>query len=178
MTVNTNEFYVGDKITFELTTGEKVEAKAVRKTKRGMMFIATDCLKQEYPMFKILAGRKKDEITYENSDLRKELAKIAETFPEEVRSMMKPVYKGDLLRIPYKKELFGNSKKLFKGMKQRRNKIAMQGHKTEALEWYWLIDKSEGSASTFALVSGSGYAYYDTASNSYGVRPVFCLSCI
>ena len=43
--VGINDLQLGDKIIFTLTTGEKVEAKAVRRTKHGMLFIATDYLK-------------------------------------------------------------------------------------------------------------------------------------
>lgn len=39
---------------------------------------------------------------------------------------------------------------------------------------WWLRDVI--SASDFANVSDGGYAYYDTASNSIGVRPAFCIS--
>lgn len=39
---------------------------------------------------------------------------------------------------------------------------------------WWLRDVI--SASSFADVSGNGYAYYYTASTSFGVRPAFCIS--
>lgn len=180
ITVETNDFQLGDKISFTLTTGEKVEAKAVRRTKHGMLFITTDCLKQEYPMFKSLKGRKADEIKYANSDLRRHLADIAGTFPEEIRSMMVPVYEGDFLRIPRKKEIFEseNSKKLFKGMRQRKNITAMKGYRSETLVWYWLMDKTEGSASFLPVSAITAVQTRATLSYSRGVRPVFCLSCI
>ena len=39
---------------------------------------------------------------------------------------------------------------------------------------WWLRDVI--TASCFAVVNGSGFAYYDYASNSLGVRPAFCIS--
>lgn len=38
---------------------------------------------------------------------------------------------------------------------------------------YWLRDVS--SAPAFSVVSGTGFANFDYASNSYGVRPAFCI---
>ena len=54
--------------------------------------------------------------------------------------------------------------------------IAFQGSETGTWEWYWLQNKVEDSASTFAFVDNYGIADYDDASNSPGVRPVFLLS--
>ena len=64
----------------------------------------------------------------------------------------------------------------FYGMENRRERIAFQGSETGTWEWYWLQNKVEDSASNFAFVGGNGHAYYNAASNSFGVRPVFLLS--
>lgn len=40
--------------------------------------------------------------------------------------------------------------------------------------WYWLRDIVSGA--DFAYVSSYGYAYYNSASTSGGVRPAFCIS--
>lgn len=39
MTIDTELFELGDIISFTLTTGEKVKAKAIRETPNGMLFI-------------------------------------------------------------------------------------------------------------------------------------------
>lgn len=186
MTVDVEMFEVGDVIKFKLTDGEKVQAKAVKETPEGMLFVLVDCLGTEYPMFKDIDDMNEDDITYMNSDLRKALnGEIIARFPEEIRSRMVAVNaEGDMLRIPSEKEIFGENVyeqaedkkvKRWKPMKKRRNRIAFQG-KEGAWEWYWLMNRHQEYASNFANVSSGGNADYNGASYSYGVRPVFLLS--
>ena len=189
-------FELGDVISFKLKDGEKVQAKAVKQTDEGVLFITVDCLKDNYPMFKNpgwLLATESWEINYFNSDLRHALnGEILDRFPDEIRSRMVGMRIGatdafDLLRIPTERELFGENRygkekepdtvEQFKGMKNRRNRIAFQGSKTGTWEWYWLQNRVEDTASDFAFV-GNGGAYYYGASSSGGVRPIFLLSCI
>lgn len=190
MTVDTEMFELGDVISFKLTTGEKVQARAVKETPDGMLFVTVDCLKDEYQMFKNPDDMGSVEICYFNSDLRHTLNnEILATFPEEIRSRMVGMRIGngtefDLLRIPSEKEIFGTNEYgqeegkvgQFKGMKNRHNRIAWHGSKTGEFEWYWLMNRHKKYASNFARVTYNGYAYYDNASYSLGVRPVFLLS--
>ena len=170
-------FRVGDVIDFTLTTGEEVSAMAMRQEKDGMLFVFVDCLKDEYPM--------NDEDTnaggYEESKLRKVLNDdILNTFPDSIRLRMKAFENGDYLRLLTSKEVFGenyyggedNGTQL-EPMKNRKNRIALQGKDSEDLEWYWLQNPNTEYASNFVYVSGSGYAYGSSASNSLGVRPAF-----
>lgn len=182
-------FELGDVISFKLKDGEKVEAKAVQKTDEGMLFITVDCLKDEYQMFEYPVGSM--EINYFNSDLRHALnGEILDRFPEEIRRRMvgmriEKTDTFDLLRIPTEREIFGENPRgeeesdtvtQFKGMKNRRNRIALQGSKTGTLEWYWLQNRAEESAPCFANVNISGSANYNIASYYMGIRPVFLLS--
>ena len=186
MTVDTEMFELGDIISFKLTTGEKVQARAVKETPDGMLFMTVDCLKDEQPMFKNTDDMEDEDFSYDNSDLRKVLnGAILATFPAEIRDRMKVVYgDSDLLRIPSEKEIFGTNEygqeegkvKQFKGMKNRRNRIAWQGSKTGVFEWYWLMNRHKEYASFFAIVNGDGLANSGYASLSLGVRPVFLLS--
>lgn len=184
-------FELGDVISFKLKDGEKVQAKAVKKTDEGMLFLTVDCLKDEYPMFKNPDNMGSMEINYFNSDLRHALnGEILDRFPEEIKNRMVGMRIGNtdtfgLLRIPTEKEIFGEnpygtsepeSVTQFKGMKNRRNRIAFQGSKTDTWEWYWLQNRVEDTASGFAVVSFVGRANYNDASNSFGVRPAFLLS--
>ena len=184
-------FEVGDIIKFKLKDGEKVQAKAAKKTDEGMLFITVDCLKDEYQMFKYTDGMGSMEINYFNSDLRHALnGEILDRFPDEIRSHMVGMRIGntdtfDLLRIPTEKEIFGENPygtdeadtvTQFKGTKNRRNRIAFQGSKTGAWEWYWLQNRVEDTASNFARVDSAGNASCYKASISFGVRPVFLLS--
>ena len=184
-------FKLGDVISFKLKDGEKVQAKAVKQTDEGMLFITVDCPKDEYPMFNNPDGMGSMEINYFNSDLRHNLnGEIIDRFPDEIRSRMVGMRIGatdafDLLRIPTEREIFGENPygkdesdtvKQFKGMKNRRNRIAFQGSKTGTLDWYWLQNRVEDSASNFASVNSAGVAAYYSASYSNGVRPAFLLS--
>lgn len=186
MTVDTEMFELGDIISFKLTTGKKVQARAVKETPDGMLFVTVDCLKDEQPMFKNTDDMEDEDFSYDNSDLRKVLnGAILASFPAEIRDRMKVVYgDSDLLRIPSEKEIFGTNEygqeegkvKQFKGMKNRRNRIAWQGSKTGTFEWYWLMNRHKEYASDFAGVLGTGSAACSVASDSLGVRPVFLLS--
>ena len=189
ITVDTELFELGDTISFELTTGEQVQAMAVRETPNGMLFMFVDCLKTEQKMFENVNNA--EVVDYAHSDLRKKLdGEILESFPEEIRERMVGMRVGqtncfDMLRIPTEREIFGEnpygadepkSVRRFYGMEERRNRIAWQGSKTGEFEWYWLQNNVEDSASYFATVNYYGDANYGGASNSLGVRPVFLLS--
>jgi hypothetical protein len=182
-------FELGDVINFELKDGEKVQAKAVKQTDEGMLFITVDCLKDEYQMFKYPVGSM--EINYFNSDLRHALnGEILDRFPEEIRRRMVGMRIGatdtfDLLRIPTEREIFGENPygkeesdtvEQFKGMENRRNRIAFQGSETVKWECYWLQNRVKDFAYLFARVNGEGLVYYGSASYSVGVRPAFILS--
>lgn len=186
MKVDVELFEVGDIIKFRLTDGEKVQAMAVKQTPEGMLFVLVDCLAKEYPMFNDIDDMDEEDISYATSDLRKALnGEILDRFPKEIKDRMVTVNaEGDMLRIPTEYEIFGENvygqeesklTKRWKPMKKKRNRIAFQG-KEGAWEWYWLMNRHKDYASGFADVSSHGNAGYDTASSSYGVRPVFLLS--
>ena len=184
-------FELGDVISFKLKDGEKVQAKAVKQTDEGMLFITVDCLKNEYQMFKNTGGMESVEINYFNSDLRHALnGEILDRFPDEIRSRMVGMRIGDsdsvdFLRIPTEREIFGENLysteecseiKRFKGMKKRRNRMAFQiVDGDDPFEWYWLQNRVGDTSSNFASVA-YGLADYSGASYSFGVRPVFCIS--
>ena len=189
--IETDAFELGDIIKFKLADGQKVKAMAVRQDENGTLFVTVDCLKDCYPMFKNPGAMGSMEICYFNSDLRHYLNKeVLKLFPEEIRSRMNAMPVGnneyDLLRIPTEREIFGENPygkeestdvKRFKGMKKRRNRIALCATEDkENCEWYWLQNRVEDTAATFANVGADGCANYNYASYSYGVRPVFLLS--
>lgn len=164
-------FEVGDTFTFKMKDGEKVKVRAVQEDANGnMLFIFEDCLKDEYTMNQIL-----------NEDI---LKKIYRRIPKKIRKMLVAFNDGEYLRLPTEKEIFGENEygeeesadvKQLECMKQRRNRIAFQGFGTDEWEWYWLKNKKYASASYFAFVNGHGNSSYGYASNSGGVRPLFCI---
>lgn len=183
--IDVDKFKVGDIIKFKLVDGEKVQAMAVEQTPDGMLFVLVDCLAKEYPMFNNIYNIDKTDISYAISDLRKALnGEILERFPKKIKDHMVAVNaEGDVIRIPTEYEIFGENvygqeesklAKRWKPMKKKRNRIAFQG-KEGALEWYWLMNRYKDYAYYFAFVYNYGRAHHGYASNSLGVRPVFCL---
>lgn len=174
--VITSKYLVGDIISFRLTDGEKIKARAVKQQADGMLFCCVDCLAAEYPMNK----NSSNEGGYVASDLRKWLnAEILDKFPQKIREHMQPMEYGDLLRIPTEQEIFGENKygeadsaEQWLCMKKRKNRMALY---EEELRWYWLQNRYAENASYFCSVNSNGNAPAGLAHHSHGVRPVFLL---
>lgn len=168
----TGEFKVGDQIQIG-----KYTATCQKVTRKGALFLLDQYLDEAYKM----NYENTNEGGYEASDLRKELQKnsVLEIF-DPVREKMVPFKNGDLLRIPYAEEFFGDvdsyepsGKKQWPLMEDRKNRIAIR--EGEAYEWGWLQNKLKSSGTYFARVNGNGNAAYNGASASLGVRPVLRL---
>lgn len=166
------EFKVGDQIEIG-----KYTATCQKITKNGVLFLMDQYLDTAYPINR----ENTNNGGYEASDLRRELQKeeVLDIF-SSVKDMMVPFENGDLLRIPYAEELFGDNryyepsgKEQWELMKDRKNRIAYRDG--EDYEWGWLQNKRKSSGAYFAAVHYLGHADSDGASTSYGVRPVFRL---
>lgn len=174
--VETNRPEIGDRISFKLKTGEKVEAMAVRELINGTVFCTVDYLDKPYPM------NRKGETRggYEASDLRKILNReILDSFPDGIREQLIPFDNGDLLTIPSEREMFGENVYAdedegdvmqWEPMADRRNRIAMRDGEKQ-LGWLRNVARSR----LFAVCNTHGNAYFCVASYSVGVRPVFTL---
>lgn len=167
-----NEFKVGDQIQVG-----KYTATCQKVTRKGALFLLDQYLDEPFKMNR----ENTNEGGYEASDLRTELQKssVLDIF-SSIRERMVPFKNGDLLRIPYAEELFGDidayepsGKKQWPLMKDRKNRIAIR--EGEAYEWGWLQNKVKNSAAYFAHVDYFGDAYCYDASGPLGVRPVFRL---
>ena len=179
---NGRQFEVGDVIAFELTNGEPVEAMAMKSEEDGMLFVLVDCIEDAQPMMKDGKPHMRE---YLNRDLYIR-------FPVEIRNMMMPFERGDMIRLLTQKEVFGENVydsdineedyEWLEPMKDRRNRIAYQGKDASIDDWcwYWLADqlRDVASGTNFAGVNSDGYASASYASNTYGVRPAFKLSLI
>lgn len=166
------EFKVGDQIEIG-----KYTATCQKVTRKGALFLLDQYLDEPFKMNQ----ENTNEGGYEASNLRKELQKeeVLDIF-SSIRDMMVPFKNGDLLRIPYAEEFFGDvdeyepsGKKQWPLMKDRKNRIAIR--EGEAYEWGWLQNKVKSSSAAFACVYYGGYADCSGASGSIGVRPVFRL---
>ena len=171
-------FKVGDRLTFEMKNGEKVEALAVKQETDGMIFYFVDCLENEHRMNK----ENTTEGGWKGSELYKYLnSRAINLFPDDIRGAMIPFADGELLTIPGQKELFGRvifgadegeyPEEQWEPMKLRRNRIAFQGLNGDP-EYWWLRDPVSGAY--FASVDDVGGCNYDSASDAdIGVRPAF-----
>lgn len=172
--IEVNRPKIGDRISFTLKTGEKIEAMAVRKLINGTVFCTVDYLDQAYQMNRKGGTRG----GYEASDLRKILnGEILDSFPDGVREQLIPFDNGDLLTIPSEREMFGENVfakddegdvMQWEPMEDRHNRIALRDGN---VEWGWL--RNVALSTDFAACAAAGYAHCLDASASLGVRPAF-----
>lgn len=174
--LKTDQFHVGDVVSFRMTTGEKVEMLAVKSELDGMIFCSVDCMTEESYMNE--SGSSSG--VWNESDLRAKLnGEILDRFPKKIKELLTPFANGDLLRIPTEKEIFGENKygenetgvEQWNPMKQRRNRIAFRGL-NDGWEWYWLQNRVKNSVDLFTHVDCYGYADCGYADGASGVRPV------
>ena len=170
----TNEIQVGDQITVKHYT-----ATCQAITPKGALFLLDQYLDEDYPMNEANTNKG----GYDESDLRDTLrsTEVLDIF-EDYGDRMVPFDNGDLLRIPFHGEIFGQEDagyfepddcEQWPLMKDRKNRIAFRKN---SWEWGWLQNKRKGSASTFANVTTNGLANSNNASNSNGVRPAFLIN--
>lgn len=169
--------------TTEIQTGDQIRvghytATCQTVTPMGALFLLDQYLDEAYQM-----GPIHGKGGYEASELRYKLNLDGlDEFPEELRERMVPFDNGDLLRIPFFGEIFGQEDaeyfepdgcEQWELMKDRKNRIAFRQN---CWEWGWLQNKRKGSATGFALVYNGGHANSGDASNSLGVRPAFLIN--
>ena len=172
--------------TTEIQTGDQIRvghytATCQAATPEGALFLLDQYLDEAYPMGPIYGENGSG--SYETSELRYKLNLDGlDEFPEELRERMVPFDNGDLLRIPFFGEIFGQEDaeyfepdgcEQWELMKDRKNRIAFRQN---CWEWGWLQNKRKGSAASFALVTYSGYAASTSASTSSGARPAFLIN--
>lgn len=121
--------------------------------------------------------------SYETSELRKEInsKSILSLFPVDIQSNLVPFENGDLVRIPYAEELFGqkditrfdicHNKYINRWplMKDRRNRICFINENIPS--WGWLMDKVDENH--FAIVNKLGDMSKCITNEAGGIRLVF-----
>lgn len=171
--IETNEFRVSDQVRVGHYT-----ATCQTVTPKGALFLLDQYLDEAYPMNR----KNTNKGGYEESDLRETLRskEILDLFYDWGDRMV-PFDNGDLLRIPFFGEIFGQEDAEYfepdgcdqwELMKDRKNRIAFRQN---CWEWGWLQNKRKGSATAFCAVADGGYANYWSASASIGVRPAFLI---
>ena len=172
--------------TTEIQTGDQIRvghytATCQAATLEGALFLLDQYLDEAYPMNR----KNTNEGGYAESDLRETLRskEILDLF-DDWGDRMVPFDNGDLLRIPFFGEIFGQEDAEYSRfepdgceqwelMKDRKNRIAFRQN---CWEWGWLQNKRKGSAEAFCTVGSYGNANYWGASDSLGVRPAFLIN--
>lgn len=171
--IETNEFRVGDQIRVGRYT-----ATCQKTAEEGALFLLDQYLDEAMPMNR----KNTNKGGYEESDLRETLRnkEILDIF-DDWGDRMVPFDNGDLLRIPFFGEMFGQEDaeyfepdgcEQWELMKDRKNRTAFRQN---CWEWGWLQNKRKGSATAFCGVGAAGFADSWGASNSFGVRPAFLI---
>lgn len=168
----TSDIKVGDRIHIAHYTATCQEI-----TPKGALFLMDQYLDKPMAMNRNNSNKG----GYEESDLRKTLRsrEVLDIF-DDWRDRMVPFENGDLLRIPFAGELFGDEKlgepdghKQWPLMRDRRNRLASR---CGEYEWGWLQNKDKTSSTVLCAVSSSGYAADWAASSVIGVRPAFLIA--
>ena len=172
--IETPDIQIGDRLRVGRYT-----ATCQKVTEKGATFLLDQYLVRPMPMNK----KNTNHGGYDNSDLRKYLQSdtVLSDF-EEIRPYMKPWNNGDLLRIPFAGEMFGDevpqwiesdSNEQWPLMQDRRNRLASR---RGDYEWGWLQNKDKTSSTNFCSVDYIGFAGNWSASGVLGVRPVFLIA--
>lgn len=169
---NLKDAEVEDKTTIKLDGLGEFAATVHKVTDDKVMLIFDDYVAKR-PMNE--SGTNKG--GFEDSDLNKWLhTEFVKALPYSIRARLTDV------TIPTVGEMFGwddewdrnhfeaDNDKQLPLMKQKRNRVAYYNNECEC-GWLRNATKKEFSSAVFARVYRGGYAYYDAASASRGVRP-------
>lgn len=160
-------------ISFYLTTGELVEALAVKQEEDGVVFIFADTLDDERPMHSDIT----EDIDYKNTNLSYWLnLELIRQFPIEIIEKMLPFENGDFLRLPTEREIFGEN---LWGEHEDKNIQQWECMKNDLIrscdDWYWLQTKTINPPKEYCCVASSGNSCFLRHYLLNGVRPVFKL---
>ena len=148
-------------------------------TPKGALFLLDQYLDRAYQMNRANTNKG----GYPESDLRKALQsdEVLNIFAD-IRDYMVPFDNGDLLRIPFAGEMFGDevpqwiesdSNEQWPLMTDAHNRTASRCGEPE---WGWLANRVRDTSTDFCRVGDLGFAYYWYASSVVGVRPAFLIA--
>ncbi|MCI6239481.1 MAG: hypothetical protein MR638_10630 [Lachnospiraceae bacterium] len=167
----TSDIEVGDRIHVDHYTATCQEI-----TPKGALFLMDQYL--DKPM--VMNRNNSNKGGYEESDLRRALQSedVLKLF-SGIREWMVPFDNGDLLRIPFAGEMFGDevpqwiesdSNEQWPLMTDAHNRTASRCGDPE---WGWLANTVRDTSTLFCDVNNLGYADSWPASLVFGVRPAF-----
>lgn len=172
--IETSDIEVGDRIHVDHYTATCQEI-----TPKGALFLLDQYL--DKPM--VMNDKDTNLDGYEKSDLRRALQSedVLKLF-SGIREWMAPFDNGDLLRIPFAGEMFGDNlpswvkpdgHEQWPLMKDAHNRAASRCGEPE---WGWLANTVRDTSTNFCDVHGDGFATYWGASTVLGVRLAFLIA--
>lgn len=172
--IETTDIQIGDRIHVDHYTATCQEI-----TPKGAIFLLDQYLDKAYPMNR----KNTNKGGYEKSDLRKTLQsdEVLNVFAD-IRDYMVPFENGDLLRIPFAGEMFGDKlpswcepdgHEQWPLMADAHNRTASRCGDPE---WGWLANTFRDTSTLFCGVDAYGHADSWDASYVFGVRPVFLIA--
>ena len=177
--IETNDIQIGDRIHVDHYTATCQEI-----TPKGAIFLLDQYLDEPMEM----NAKNTNQGGYPKSDLRKALQsdEVLNIFAG-IRDHMIPFENGDLLRIPFAGEIFGDKlpswaepdgHEQWPLMQDRRNRLASRrlASRRGDYEWGWLQNKDKASSTYFCGVDSDGGVAYWSASYVVGVRPIFMIA--
>lgn len=174
--IETSDIEVGDRIHVDHYTATCQEI-----TPKGALFLMDQYL--DKPM--VMNRNNSNQGGYEESDLRRALQSVdvLKLF-SGIREWMVPFDNGDLLRIPFAGEIFGDKlpewcepdgHEQWPLMRDRRNRLASKCDDDD-YEWSWLQNKDKTTSMDFCFSDSSGYICVWFASKAGGVRLAFLIA--
>jgi len=162
---------IGDQISVDHYT-----ATCQKITPKGAIFLLDQYLDKAYPMNR----KNTNKGGYAESDLRETLRskEILDLF-DDWGDRMVPFENGDLLRIPFAGEIFGDKLPEWREPDGHEQWPLMKGAHNRAAsrcgepEWGWLANTVRDISTEFCFVAANGCAADGDASFVIGVRPVF-----
>ena len=171
--IETDRLRIGDQIIVDHYTATCQEI-----TPKGAIFLLDQYLDEAYSM----NWNATNKGGYEKSDLRKALQsdEVLNIFAD-IRDHMIPFDDGDLLRIPFAGELFDKLPSWCKPDGHEQWPLMTDAHNRTASrcgdsEWGWLANTFRDTSTYFCLVLADGRALTWSASDVFGVRPVFLIA--
>ena len=169
--IETPDIQIGDRLRVGRYT-----ATCQKVTEKGATFLLDQYLDRPMPM----NFKNTNRGGYPESDLRKALQsdEVLNIFAG-IRDYMVPFDNGDLLRIPFAGEMFGDevpqwiesdSNEQWPLMTDAHNRTASRCGDPE---WGWLANTVRDTSTVFCRVNYGGSANRWGASSVFGVRPVF-----
>ena len=178
----------GDRIPVTLKNGEKAVVVATFDESRKLFFVFDDCLRDAYYM----NPRYTNGGAWAGSKMREHMNKVFKLLPDDLQAAIEAIHitqthNGDIFESDDKlfllseMQVFGDCRysepeagvtqlDIFKGERDR-----VKEREGIGTEWWWLRSPYSGSSSYFVSVNSGGSVGNNTASNSGGVAPSFCI---